>query len=358
MINFGLLQLFEDAKGKTEREFLNENIELAEYADEVGFSSIWFAEHHFSEYGVMPSTQVFGSYIAARTKKIRIGAGVVVLPFHNPVRVAEEFALLDIVSGGRLDFGVGRGYQPMEFRGYGIPFEESRDRFDESLEIIQQAWDDGKVNFKGKHYQYENLTIRPQPIQTPTPPFFGASFNADTIKFQAEKKMNLLFTPLSAQGYHIDEYKEILEKKGEKVADYRIGSLAFVYIDEDREKALNDFEEPCMWYFRSFTKMIPSKEYPTDEGYYVNLHEMLATWIDSYDRGEATFKDFVEKSPFAHAFLVGDPEYVSQKLELLLERYNGITDLLCWTRLGGLDHTKVMNSMHLLMNKVIKKEWI
>jgi natural product biosynthesis luciferase-like monooxygenase protein len=354
MINFGLLQLFEDAKGKSEKEFLNENIELAEYADDVGFHSIWLAEHHFTEYGVMPSTQVFGSFVAGRTKNIRIGSGVVVLPFHNPVRVAEEFALLDIISDGRLDFGIGRGYQPAEFKGYGIPFEESKSRFDESLEIIQQAWVNGEVNYKGKHYQFENLTVRPRPVQRPVPPFFGASFNADTIKYQAQKKMNLLFSSLSAQGYHIDEYWSTLEKMGENPDDYRMGVLVFVYLDEDREKAYRDFEKPCMWYFRTFLKMIPSKEYPTDEGFYINLHEKMAAMLNAYDAGELSFKEIIENSVFSHSYLVGDPAYVKEKLEQLQDKYKGITDVLCWTRLGGLDHSKVMSSMDLLMNKVLR----
>ena len=139
MPRFGLLHLFESPGERSEAQYYEENIELIEYADRVGLDEVWLAEHHFTDYGVMPSTQVFGAYAAARTERIRIGTGVCVLPFHNPVRVAEEFAFLDQLSGGRLDFGVGRGYQPGEFRGYGIPFEESHQRFTETLEIVRKA---------------------------------------------------------------------------------------------------------------------------------------------------------------------------------------------------------------------------
>ena len=152
MLRFGLLHLFESAQNKTEKQFFAENVELIEYADQVGLDEVWLAEHHFTEYGVMPSTQVLGAFAAARTQRIRIGSAVAVLPFHNPVRLAEEFAFLDVLSDGRLDFGVGRGYQPGEFEGYGIPFDESRSRFDESLAIIRQAWTQDTVNFEGKHY--------------------------------------------------------------------------------------------------------------------------------------------------------------------------------------------------------------
>ncbi len=182
---FGLLHLFESPRGRTEQQYYHENLELIEFADQVGLDEVWLAEHHFSDYGVMPSTQVFGSFIAARTKRIRIGTGVVVLPFHNPIRVAEEFAFLDVLSEGRLDFGVGRGYQPGEFAGYGIPFAESRELFDESLEIIRAAWTQDSVTFKGKHFQFENVRPRPRPLQTPHPPRFGAAVNPDTIQYPA-----------------------------------------------------------------------------------------------------------------------------------------------------------------------------
>ena len=353
MLRFGLLHLFESPRGRTESQFYTENIELMEFADDVGLDEIWFAEHHFSDYGVMPSTQIMGSYIAARTKRIRIGTAVVVLPFHNPVRVAEEFAFLDVLSDGRLDFGVGRGYQPGEFAGYGIPFGESRGRFDESLEIIQQAWSKGSVDFKGKHFHFENVTPRPRPVQKPHPPFFGASFNPETIKYQAEKKLNLLFTPLSAPPDKLQEYWDILKSKGEDPNAYRVGGLVFVYVHEDREKALRDFEEPCMWYFRTFTDLIPASKYPAGENYYMSLHDTLKATLASYDRKEMSFETLANEGPFQHAFLVGDPAFVRNKLEGLLKSYEGITDVLCWTRLGGLDQKKVMRSMELFLKEVV-----
>ncbi|MCS7213955.1 MAG: LLM class flavin-dependent oxidoreductase [Candidatus Calescibacterium sp.] len=196
MVRVSLLHLFESPDGKEEKEFYAENVEIVEFADSVGMDTAWFAEHHFSEYGVMPSIQVFASFVASRTKRIRIGSGVVVLPFHNPIRLAEEFAMLDVLSEGRLDFGVGRGYQPHEFEGYGIPISESRERFEEMLQIIKMAWEYGEVNFEGKFFRFKGVKPRPRPLQKPHPPFFGASFNPETIKFQALKKMNLLFSQL------------------------------------------------------------------------------------------------------------------------------------------------------------------
>ena len=274
------------------------------------------------------------------------------LPFHNPIRVAEEFAFLDVLSGGRLDFGVGRGYQPGEFEGYGIPFEESRSRFDESLQIIRQAWTEETVEFDGEHYSFHGIRPRPSPMQVPHPPLFGASFNPATIKYQAMQDLNLLFTPLTTQPETIQEYRSILADRGHDPTDFRIGGLAFVFVDEDGDRALAEFEEPCMWYFRTFTGLIPPNKYPSGD-YYASLHGLLTSTLQAYDAGEVTFEWMVRESPFKHAFLVGDPAYVSQKLRGLLEMYSGLSDVLCWTRLGGLDHKKVMASMECFVEKVV-----
>jgi alkanesulfonate monooxygenase SsuD/methylene tetrahydromethanopterin reductase-like flavin-dependent oxidoreductase (luciferase family) len=353
-LKVGLLHLFEDPQGKTEGEMYEENIQLAEYADTIGLDTVWIAEHHFSEYGVMPSTQVFGTYIAARTKRIRIGTGVVVLPFHNPIRVAEEFAFLDVLSGGRLDFGIGRGYQPHEFEGYGIPIQEARERYDEERQIIRMAWETGEVNFEGKYYRFKKVTPRPRPLQKPHPPIFGASFNPDTIKYQALQKNHLLFTPLLAGPEKLGEYREHLEKVGEDPSRYRKAGLVFVYVADTKDRALKEFEHPCMWYFRTFTKYISREKYPDTERYYKQLNEMYFNFLTAYDKKELSFQEIVDSGPFQHGFLIGSPKDVNERLDMLLELYPDLTDLLCWTRLGGLEHRLCMRSMKLLVEKVLK----
>jgi natural product biosynthesis luciferase-like monooxygenase protein len=354
MTQFGLLHLFESAEGKTEKEFIDENVEMALHAEAVGLDAMWLAEHHFTDYGVMPSTQVMAGYLAAATKRIRIGSGVIVLPFHNPIRVAEEFALLDLLSDGRIDFGVGRGYQPLEFESYGVPFSESRERFEECLQVIQQAWREGEVNFEGKYYTFKGVKPRPRPIQKPHPPIFGASFNPETIKFQAHAKLNLLFNFLATPPDKIAEYRQILRDSGDDPDDYRIGGLAFVYVDEDRERAMRDFEAPCMWYFKKIASLLSPSPTGDHDAYYSTLRAGLEQSTTMYDAGKTDFEWIVEKSPFSQAFIIGTPDEVRGKLESLLDRYEGVTDVLCWTRLGGLDHRKVMRSMELFAQKVVK----
>ena len=144
-------------------------------ADEMGYGSVWLAEHHFSEYGVMPSISVMAAALAVQTKRIRIGTGVVVIPLHNPIRVAEEFAMVDLMSDGRLEFGVGRGYQPSEFAGFDIDMETSRERFDEYLDVVLKLWPGKEVTFKGKYIQLDNIRVRPKSLQDPHPPVWAAA---------------------------------------------------------------------------------------------------------------------------------------------------------------------------------------
>ena len=354
MVRFGLLQLFESPAGRTEKEYFDDNIALIRYADEVGWTASGWRSTTSATTASCRRPRSWPAYAAAVTRRIRIGTGVVVLPFHNPVRVAEEFAFIDQLSGGRLDFGVGRGYQPAEFRGYGIPMEESRGRFAESLAIIQQAWTRESFDFDGEFFKLQGVRTRPRPFQKPHPPLFGASFNPDTIRYQAMQELNLLFTPALAPPSSVAGYRQILQDRGRNPDDFRIGGLVFVYLDEDRERAFHDFEDPCMWYYRTFTRMIPAREYPEAEGYYRNLHETLSGFVAAYDAGQITFAQAVQHGPFEHAFLVGDPPMVRKKLLRLLEMYGGLTDVLCWTRLGGLAHDKVMRSMDLLANEVVK----
>lgn len=138
-MKLGMLHLFENPVGKTEREVVKEQFELMVAAEDLGFDKIQPAEHHFSEYGYLASPQVSLAAVAARTKRLRLGTGVVVLPFHNPIRVAEDFAFLDLLSDGRVELGVGRGYQPMEFAGFGIDQSRSRQMFTEGVELIKRC---------------------------------------------------------------------------------------------------------------------------------------------------------------------------------------------------------------------------
>src|SRR5271157_216684 len=164
----GILQFF----GWRDRSVpLNSVYEMAlerfSIMDETGYDAVWLAEHHFSSFSVCPSVHMMGTMAAARTKRLRIGMAVSLAPFYNPLRLAEEVALLDVLSGGRVNWGAGRGFERSEFAAFGIPGEESAPRFHETVEIVLKAWTNQRLTHHGHFFQYDDVEVLPKPLQTP-----------------------------------------------------------------------------------------------------------------------------------------------------------------------------------------------
>ncbi|MBI4255431.1 MAG: LLM class flavin-dependent oxidoreductase, partial [Candidatus Rokubacteria bacterium] len=137
---------------RTSGQFFGELLEQAEAAEQLGFDSFWVAEHHFHEYGAIPSPAVWLAAAAQRTRRIRLGSAVVVLPFRNPLQVAEDYAMVDVLSGGRLNLGVGSGYLRHEFEGFGVRVEDKRERFDEALDVVLRAWTGERFSYDGRFH--------------------------------------------------------------------------------------------------------------------------------------------------------------------------------------------------------------
>jgi alkanesulfonate monooxygenase SsuD/methylene tetrahydromethanopterin reductase-like flavin-dependent oxidoreductase (luciferase family) len=180
-------------------------IDYVTEADRLGFKQLFMVEHHFTGQGQVSASMTVLAYLAARTQHIRLGTAVVVLPWHNPVLIAEQVATLDLLTGGRVDFGVGKGYRKAEFEGFCIPIEEATERFDEAMEIIRKAWTtEGRFSHRSKHWHYENIVVEPEPLQRPHPPLWLAAGSHDSIKRAAREGYNLLLDQL-AQTHQIIE---------------------------------------------------------------------------------------------------------------------------------------------------------
>jgi len=151
-----------------------EMLEEISVAEELVFDSAWLTEHHFLNDGYCPSLLLTAAAIAARTKKIRIGTGVLLLPLHDPIRIAEDAAVIDLISGGRLILGLGLGYRREDFEGFGVSLKERKGRMEEGLEILQKSWADGPFSFEGRYRTYRNVNVTPKPVQKPIPIWIGA----------------------------------------------------------------------------------------------------------------------------------------------------------------------------------------
>jgi alkanesulfonate monooxygenase SsuD/methylene tetrahydromethanopterin reductase-like flavin-dependent oxidoreductase (luciferase family) len=185
-----------------------------ETMDKTGFDAVWLAEHHFSDFSVCPSVHMMATLAAAHTRTLRIGTAVSLAPFYHPLRLAEEVALLDVLSGGRVNWGAGRGFARIEFENFGVKPEESSSRFRETVEIVLKAWTEERFDFAGRHFRFAGVEVLPKPIQHPHPPVWMAATSPEAIAWAAGRGFSILMDPHSAHG-------EIGEKRrfyGEQLA--------------------------------------------------------------------------------------------------------------------------------------------
>ena len=187
-------------------------------AEQLGFDSVWLTEHHYADYGLSSAPSVLLATLAARTTRIGLGIAVYVLPFHHPLRIAEETATLDILSSGRLTVGLGRGNRPLEFYGHGVPKEESRTRMEEGVDVLLQAWTQDSVNFSGEHWTIANVPVYPKPLTKPHPPLAFAVTSPESLNWAAQRGFAILSsgltTPLATSLAQRETYRSALEASG------------------------------------------------------------------------------------------------------------------------------------------------
>jgi alkanesulfonate monooxygenase SsuD/methylene tetrahydromethanopterin reductase-like flavin-dependent oxidoreductase (luciferase family) len=240
-MDFGLFIEFPCREGMTEREAFAECFALVDEAEARGVDSVWLAEYHFAPISVLSSPITVASAIAARTQRIRIGLAVVLLPLGHPIRLAEDIATLDHISQGRVEFGVGRGTFPDTHDGFNSPFAESRERFDEYLEVILKAWTTERFSFTGKYYQCENLYVRPKPLQKPHPPISIGITSEVTFPLIGRLGYPIIINPsrvfaLAELGPYIQQYRQAWHEAGH-AGTPRVGLRVPLYVAETAERA-------------------------------------------------------------------------------------------------------------------------
>lgn len=252
-MDFGIFSLptYNPETDGSQGEFLRRVVDLLVLAEEVGFDSVWANEHHYHAYGgVVPSPALLLTAVAARTKRVRLGTSVVVSPLHNPIEIAEQMAMLDLLSGGRLDFGIGRGFVVYDYEVANILPEEGHERTQEQLEVILKAWSGEPISHHGKYYDYEGLPVWPVVEQKPHPPVWMAvTTNPDHFELAARQGYNLL-TVSSLRP--IDDLVTITRRYVENWTGpqpYRWATHFHVVVSEDRSEALEIAESGVEKYF-------------------------------------------------------------------------------------------------------------
>ena len=195
-MKLGVLQFFSWPERRVElATVFARALQRIEIMDKAGYDAVWLAEHHFSSFSVCPSVHMMGTLAAARTSRLRIGTGVSLAPFYHPLRLAEEVALLDVLSGGRVNWGAGRGFARVEFENFGVPPEESASRFRETVEIVLRAWSEEKLTFAGEHFRFDGVEVLPKPMQRPHPPVWMAATSEPALEWAAGRGFSILMDP-------------------------------------------------------------------------------------------------------------------------------------------------------------------
>jgi alkanesulfonate monooxygenase SsuD/methylene tetrahydromethanopterin reductase-like flavin-dependent oxidoreductase (luciferase family) len=340
-MRFGFFDQLPRADWQSERQRYQDILAQIEFGDQLGFDTAWLGELHFiPSFSCLASPLMILAAAAERTRRIRLGTAVTLLPLHNPVKMAEDAATLDVLSGGRLEFGVGRGATPIYFAGYNVPQEESRERFEESLQMILHGWTDERLTYQGKYFQVKDLPLAPKPVQKPHPPIRIAANSPDTFAIAGKLGLPIFASPLINPPEKLREYlavhRETLKNQKQDVA------LAFpVHVSESREQARRECEASLMHFFSMAGELIkPLADAPvkTFEAYQQLQERVKKASFESVDRNFGIF---------------GDPDYCAQRIKAVSQDF-AMEEFIAYFNQGGLmDHATVKRSMELFAREVI-----
>ena len=352
-MKFGLFTIVPWHESVSQEQALMEALEQIELADQLGIDEVWLGEHRFSRHGLLSGIWSFLGQVAARTKRVRIGTAVIVLPLHNPILVAEEAAMVDVMSGGRLDFGIGAGYQRQEFEGIGVDINESRERFTEAVDVIIKAWTEEKLTYHGKYTNVDDVWVLPKPLQKPHPPLFQAvSTSPASVEFAASRQIQVIAggpTDILGQAPQVIRlWREKMEQYGHAHEHIDPPMSKSIYVAPTMEEAerdpvgLDNFSSRVL---RSTGSNGAAIGLPMDKA--GNVPPGYETWVNRQN-------DRDRRDDPGHAGLPplrGTPEVVVERLKQTQEA--GINHVFGAFGFPGLPHEKVMRSIELFATQVM-----
>ena len=309
--------IFQNPHGESaDHEVYSRDLSLALQAEELGFDSIWSVEHHFTDYTMCPDVIQFLTYMAGATKKIQLGSMVCVLPWHDPLRVAEQVAMLDNLSGGRMIFGVGRGTGKIEFDGYRTEMATARLRFKESAELILTALESGVAEYDGEIIQQPKVEIRPRPFKSFRGRTYAAAISPESSRIMAEMGVGLLIIPQkpwSAVEKELGEYRQVYQSATGQTAPPPIVS-GWTFVDEDAGRAEEMAHKYIGKYFDSIVRHYEFDKPHLKETPGYEHHGLM------YDRLVAPGGLEEMENFFVGLQIYGTPEQVFEKIVNLQDR--------------------------------------
>jgi alkanesulfonate monooxygenase SsuD/methylene tetrahydromethanopterin reductase-like flavin-dependent oxidoreductase (luciferase family) len=308
-------------------EVVHNGFQQALQAERAGFYEVWLPEHNGRPYGMVGNTAVTAAAIAAATSKIRIGTAVTRLPLHHPVHLAEDLAYVDVLSRGRIDWGIGKGYDPLEFASYGIPFEDREERWEETFEAVRHIWSTRRTEFKGELFNFADSELLPYPLQRPSLPTYVMVSKSDPSVLWAanrllpmaigsgpdwddvKRKMDLYAETASAAGFEDSAIRETLQ---------HCWQLKQIHVADTTEQAIEEYRDALMWYFEALGN-------------------------------RAMFGFSKETQPYEYFMrhpnvLVGSTEKVGDAIQRYRD-HTGVQNIICFINIGGQPHLQVLNAI-------------
>jgi alkanesulfonate monooxygenase SsuD/methylene tetrahydromethanopterin reductase-like flavin-dependent oxidoreductase (luciferase family) len=324
------------------QDLYREHLEEAVLAEELGFDNVWASEHHFSPDAWNPSPITFLTAVAARTARVRVGTYVLLLPFHNPVRVAEDIAVLDNISGGRVDLPVGVGSAVEEFRTFGIPFNERLGRTFEALRIIERCFAGEEFTHNGKYYAFANVRMTTTPVQKPGPPIWVASMGDQSVAWTARRGYHLA----AGAGRGHTKYEELLRQFGHDRSKSQVASIPIrIHLAETREEAWDEAEAGLHQVLHFYRSRVDARSATSAAGVLDRLPPV----------GE--FRNVPGIGHRGSPFLVGTPDEVGPAL--VQYRDKRLTHLSLNFHQPGMDTNAVRRSMEMFARELMPsvKTW-
>jgi alkanesulfonate monooxygenase SsuD/methylene tetrahydromethanopterin reductase-like flavin-dependent oxidoreductase (luciferase family) len=344
-MKFGLFSHIPWPERTDPSQIFAETTEQIQVGEALGFQGAWLAEHHFSRYGLGSASLMLAASIAARTQKIRLGTAILVPPLHQPIRLAEDIATLDQISGGRVDIGFGRGSAGYEYRGYSIPQEESQGRFQETISIVQGLWTTPEFSHSGRYFTIDRATLVPPPVQQPHPPLYiAATRTQTTLEFVVSTGHPLIIGVVLD---HVDalslcqRFVEMSDAAGYRVPMSRIPVSRYFYVAESEEQARQDTQQSLNWTLDMIQWRGTFKQGS-------EVHHRLDDWRRTRTTLPPSYDYLYEKRA-----VFGTPDSCAAKIREFQQQ--GIEYFICNFAFGGMEHRKVLRSMELFATEVMPR---
>lgn len=346
-MKFGLHYQLPCYGGQSPVQRYRDTLEQSVHAEALGFESVWPVEQHFNaDLSITPAPLLLLAALAERTHKLRLGIAIVLLPLSYPLRVAEEIATLDVLSNGRVEFGIGRGAIPTHFAGFGVPQAESRDRFVEALEVIVKAWINERVSHAGRFFKVDNLSVVPKPVQQPHPPIRAAANSVETFEHMGRMGLPIFvatpINPFSKLKETLPIYRQARKTAGHADNGGEDVTLALPLFVGESQAQIRQVVEPSINHYLQTVAAIYRSAVERLETVAANLPERVERFCcTSYEQACETMAVF------------DTPEACVERLRRTREEFN-IGRIICWFNIGGMiSHMQVMRSMELFAAKVM-----